>query len=378
MATNGLPGFGIRDNHSHGKVADFLTGKIIPQSQLSVVSAYFTIYAYEALSAQLDHIEKLHFLFGEPRFIASLDPDKTDKKSFKIEDEGLTLSNRLHQKDIAKRCAEWIRSKVQIRSVRQANLLHGKLYHIDDGRREHAILGSSNFTRRGLGLSDTPNIELNLIVDSDRDRTELKTWFDQLWTDTALVEDVKEKVLEYLAQIYVDHAPEFIYFKTLFHVFEKYLDSQDQQAQFFDKTAITDTAIWNTLFEFQQDGVKAAIQKINTHNGCILADSVGLGKTYSALAVIKYFELRNHRVLVLCPKKLRENWTVYLGSNMTELNPFVRDRFSYLVLSHTDLSRESGKSGDVDLAAINWGVRTHSSRFDTGGHTKPFTYSGIA
>ena len=355
MATNGLSGFGIRDNHSRGKVAGFLTEKIIPASQLSVVSAYFTIYAYEALSAQLDHIGQLHFLFGEPRFIASLDPDKTDKKSFNIEDEGLALSNRLQQKDIARRCAEWIRNKVQIRSVRQTNLLHGKLYHIDDGRREHAILGSSNFTRRGLGLSDTPNIELNLIVDSDRDRTELKAWFDQLWADTALVEDVKEKVLEYLAQLYVDHAPEFIYFKTLFHVFEKYLSSQDQQAQFFDKTAITATDIWNTLFEFQQDGVKAAIQKINTHNGCILADSVGLGKTYSALAVIKYFELRNHRVLVLCPKKLRENWTVYLGSNMTELNPFVRDRFSYMVLSHTDLSRESGKSGDVDLATINWG-----------------------
>jgi SNF2 family DNA or RNA helicase len=152
--------------------------------------------------------------------------------------------------------------------------------------------------------------------------------------------------LEYLAQLYVDHSPEFIYFKTLFHVFEAYLSGQDEQAQFFDNTAITDTEIWKTLFDFQKDGVKGAIHKINTHNGCILADSVGLGKTYSALAVIKYFELRNQpRVLVLCPKKLRENWTVYLGSNMTELNPFVRDRFSYMVLSHTDLSRESGKAG---------------------------------
>jgi ERCC4-related helicase len=347
---------GIRDNRGRGKVAEFLREKAVSGSRLSVVSAYFTIYAYEALSTQLDGIDSLKFLFGEPKFIQTLDPEKTDKKAFKIEDDGLTLANRLQQKEIARRCAEWITSKVEIRSIRETNLLHGKLYHIDDGRREHALMGSSNFTRRGLGLSDAPNIELNMVVDSDRDRADLKAWFDELWSDIALVEDVKAKVLEYLAQLYVDHSPEFIYFKTLFHVFEAYLSGQDEQAQFFDNTAITDTEIWKTLFDFQKDGVKGAIQKINTHNGCILADSVGLGKTYSALAIIKYFELRNsQRVLVLCPKKLRENWTVYLGSNMTELNPFVRDKFSYMVLSHTDLSRETGKAGDVDLSAINWG-----------------------
>ena len=346
---------GIKDNRTRGRVAEFLKEKATNGSRLSVVSAYFTIYAYEALSDQLDGIESLKFLFGEPKFIQTLDPEKTDKKAFKIEDEGLELANRLQQKEVARRCAEWITNKVEIRSIRESNLLHGKLYHVDDGRREHALMGSSNFTQRGLGLSAAPNIELNMVVDSDRDRTDLKAWFDELWSDSALVEDVKAKVLEYLAQLYVDHSPEFIYFKTLFHVFEKFLSGQEEQAQFFDNTAITDTEIWKALYEFQKDGVKGAVQKINTHNGCILADSVGLGKTYSALAVIKYFELRNHRVLVLCPKKLRENWTVYLGSNMTELNPFVRDRFSYMVLSHTDLSRESGKAGDVDLGSINWG-----------------------
>ena len=346
---------GIKDNHSRGRVADFLAAKITEGSRLSLVSAYFTIYAYDALRKELDGVESLQFLFGEPRFLQSLDPEKTDKKSFKIEDEGLELANRLQQKEVARRCSEWISKKVEIRSVREANLLHGKLYHIDDGRREHALMGSSNFTRRGLGLSAIPNIELNMVVDSDRDRNDLKAWFDELWQDTALVEDVKAKVLEYLAQLYVDHSPEFVYFKTLFHVFEKFLSGQEEQAQFFENTAITDTGVWQALFEFQKDGVKGAIQKINTHNGCILADSVGLGKTYSALAVIKYFELRNHRVLVLCPKKLRENWTVYLAQNASQLNPFLKDRFAYTVLSHTDLSRESGKAGDVDLGAINWG-----------------------
>ena len=344
---------GIKDNHTRGKVADFLGARLVDGSRLSVVSAYFTIYAYEALRKELDGIESLQFLFGEPRFIHSLDPEKTDKKAFKIEDEGLALANRLHQKEVARRCADWIRAKVEIRSIREANLLHGKLYHINDGRREHALMGSSNFTLRGLGLSATPNIELNMVVDSDRDRTDLKAWFDELWQDTALVEDVKAQVLDYLAQLYVDHSPEFIYFKTLFHVFEKYLSGQQEQEQFFENTAITSTGIWKALFEFQKDGAKGAIQKINTHNGCILADSVGLGKTYSALAVIKYHELRNHRVLVLCPKKLRDNWTVYLSNS--ELNPFWGDKFSYHVLSHTDLSRETGKVGDIDLSQLNWG-----------------------
>lgn len=333
-------GHGIRDNYGRGKVADFLVEKISDKSVLSIVSAYFTIYAYEALANRLDRVETLRFLFGEPRFISTLDPEKTDKKSFKIEDEGLELVNRLKQKEIAKRCAEWIRDKVEIRSIRQTNLLHGKLYHIHDGHREHAILGSSNFTLRGLGLSATPNIELNLIVDSDRDRADLKAWFDDIWADEKLVGDVKDEVLKYLSQLYVNHPPEFIYFKTLFHVFENFLSGQANDAQLFDRTAIVDTYIWKALFDFQKDGAKGAIHKINAHNGCILADSVGLGKTYTALAVIKYYELRNLRVLVLCPKKLRDNWTVYLAQNNSELNPFLKDRFAYTVLSHTDLSRQ--------------------------------------
>jgi SNF2 family DNA or RNA helicase len=348
------PLFGIRDNHSRGKVVDFLQHRISIGCQLSAVSAYFTIYAYDALREQLDDIGNFRFLFGEPRFIRSLEPEKTDKKAFKIEDEGLGLSNRLSQKDVARRCAQWIQSKVEIRSIRESNLLHGKLYHIDDGKREHALMGSSNFTQRGLGLSATSNIELNMVIDSDRDRSDLKQWFDELWSNEELVEDVKAQVLEYLADLYVDHCPEFIYFKTLYHVFEKFLSGQDESSQFFENINIIDSGIWNALFDFQKDGVKGAIQKINMYNGCILADSVGLGKTYSALAVIKYFELRNHRVLVLCPKKLRDNWTVYQAHNASGLNPFVNDRFAYTVLSHTDLSRDDGKSGDVDLGTLNW------------------------
>lgn len=347
---------GIRDNHTRGSVGDFLKEKIKSGSKLSVVSAYFTIYAFDALKEYLLDIERMDFLFGEPRFIRSLDPKRTDKKAFKIEDEGLNLAKRLTQKRVARECAEWIADKVNIRSVRQANLLHGKMYHVADGAREGAVMGSSNFTMSGLGLGvNNNNIELNLVVDSESDRNDLKSWFDELWNDEKLVEDVKDEVLVYLAQLYENHAPEFIYYKTLFHIFEQFLTEQDAGGLSDARNQLVDTQVWNTLFDFQKDGVKGAINKIRAHNGCIIADSVGLGKTFEALAVIKYFELRNDKVLVLCPKKLRENWTVYQAQNNSELNPFLKDRFGYTVLSHTDLSRPVGRSGDIDLETINWG-----------------------
>ena len=161
--------------------------------------------------------------------------------------------------------------------------------------------------------------------------------------------------MAYLEQLYTNHCPEFIYYKTLYHIFEKFLEDQSREGLLTERTQLTETVIWKTLFEFQKDGVKGAINKILAHNGCIIADSVGLGKTFEALAIIKYFELLNHKVLVLCPKKLKENWTVYQAQNNSELNPFINDRFSYTVLCHTDLSRDGGRSGDIDLATINWG-----------------------
>lgn len=294
----------------------------------------------------------MNFLFGEPRFLKAIDPNRTDRKAFMIEAEGLKLSNRLEQKRVARECYEWIDKQVDIRSVTQTNFLHGKMYHINDGAREHAIVGSSNFTVNGLGLGLTNNIELNLEVDSNRDRDDLKAWFDEIWNNEQLVEDVKDEVLLYLSQLYENHSPEFIYYKTLFHLFEQFLAAEEPNRDARDQ--LVDTEIWKTLFEFQKDAVKGAINKIRTHQGCIIADSVGLGKTFEALAIIKHFELKNDKVLVLCPKRLRENWTVYQAQNNSELNPLLRDRFGYTVLSHTDLSREHGRSGDIDLGSINW------------------------
>jgi len=345
---------GLRDNHTRGSVADFLRAKIQTDSKLSIVSAYFTIYAFDALKDELERIEHLNFLFGEPSFVNRLDPSKTEKKAFIIDAAGLELANKLQQKRVAKECADWIDRKVDIKTIKQSNLLHGKMYHIANGGVEDAILGSSNFTVRGLGLgSSGNNIELNLIVDGNRDRQELKHWFDEIWSNDDLVKDVKKEVLTYLRQLYENHTPEFIYYKTLYHIFEKFLGDAGKTDADLGKTSLFETDIWKALFEFQKDGVKGAINKILRHNGCIIADSVGLGKTYEALAVMKYFELKNERVLVLCPKKLRDNWTVYRSNSL--LNPFVDDRFRYDVVSHTDLSRETGYSGDINLATLNWG-----------------------
>ncbi len=353
----------IRDNsEKRGTVAGFLKEAIKSGSDLAIVSAYFTIYAYGQLKEDLDSISRLRFLFGEPSFIRGLDPAKTNRRDFRIEDDKLVIpiESRLTQKSVARECTEWIRQKVDVKSMVKPDFLHGKLYHITQpGGVEKAILGSSNFTVNGLGSGHNPNRELNLIVDNDRDRADLKAWFDELWNDQeGLVEDVKEEVLKYLEQLYIENEPEFIYFKTLYHIFEKFIDEQQTGGLLTKQTGFFESEIWDMLYEFQQDGVKGAINKILKHNGCIIADSVGLGKTFEALAIIRYFELLNYRVLVLCPKKLVGNWTIYQSSQNHSLNPFLKDKFNYTLLYHTDLLRESGRSdaNGVDLQNFNWGA----------------------
>ncbi|NKQ87457.1 SNF2-related protein [Rhizobium ruizarguesonis] len=332
-----------------------MTERAVPDSRLSVVSAYFTTFAYDRLRTTLDSVEQMRFLFGEPRFLKDADNAGLVPPAFSFDEAGLRLTEQIRQRTAALRCAQWIRDRVEIRSVKRSGLLHGKLIHIDDGRRPHALLGSSNFTINGLGLGDAPNIELNLIVDSDRDREDLLAWFDELWGDKELTEDVREEVLRALEASYAHAAPEFVYFKTLLHLFGDFLTDQAREDVLIQQTAFEQTVIWRALFDFQRDGLRAVLTKIEKHGGCIVADSVGLGKTFTALAVIKWFEKRNRNVLVLCPKKLRENWTDYLAANNSDMNPLREDKFGYTVLSHTDLSREKGRVGDIDLARIEWG-----------------------
>ena len=348
----------IIDNLHHGKVRDFFADTLVTDSDAAFCSAFFTIHAYAALQEQLEGLKHLRFLFGEPTFIKKVD-EKTAEQNFRITDENIMLARNLHQQSIAKECAEFLRQKAEIRSMVKPNFLHGKLYHITQPNGvQRGLLGSSNFTAGGLGVGTQPNIELNLKIDSDRERQELLEWFEEIWNDkTGLVEDVKDKVLSYLELLYKDNSPEFIYFKTLFHIFEEFVKEQQEHGFFEENTHFFQTQIWNTLYPFQKDGVRGAINKIMKHNGCIIADSVGLGKTYEALAIIKYFELRNDNVLVICPKKLHHNWTIYQAAKNNIYNPLPQDRFGYKLLWHTDM-RPSGHSEPFggDLDTFHWGA----------------------
>lgn len=339
------------------RVGDFLREQIADGSEMSIVSAYFTIYAYGALREALERAGPVRFLYGEPRGVRTLDPGGDDAKSFRLtEDGGIELTRVLAQKPLARACAAWIQKQVEIRTISRANFLHGKLYHVGRESGATALVGSSNFTLRGLGLSKVSNVELNLEVGSDPDREALLQWFDDLWDDGSLTRDAKQEVLAALHRLGQPYSPEFVYYKTLFHVFESWLARHGEREGLLHDVHLYDTEVWRALYEFQKDGVTSAINRLLRYNGCIVADSVGLGKTWTALAVIKFFELRNERVLVLCPKRLEDNWVRYTSWAASRNNPFEKDRLNYAVRAHTDLSRYEGRAGAVDLANFNWGA----------------------
>lgn len=350
-------GNAIVDNRAR-TVGDFLRARLRADAAISVVSAYFTIYAYEDLRAELDGLRRLRFLYGQPEGAASVDPAEGEDKAYRLTRDGaLELRRALKQKPLARACAQWIKEKVDVRTVRKANFLHGKLYCVEDADSETAALvGSSNFTRGGLGLGANPNIELNLEVRHGADRTQLLQWFDALWHDEQLTRDAKDEVLAALERLGRDYSPEFVYYKTLFHVLKDRIDERGHRDGLVQDVHLHDTAVWQALHRFQKDGAVSAINRLLDHNGCILADSVGLGKTWTALAVVKFFEMRNERVLVLCPKKLKENWVRYTSWAGYDNNPLIADRLGYAVLAHTDLSRYHGKSDAIDLTKFNWGA----------------------
>ena len=344
----------ILDNRRH-TVAAYLRERLPQAETFRLVSAYFSIYGYELLAPQLDSVGEVRFLFGDPGSVGEVDPGEKEPKSFELTEQGLAPRHTLSQKPLALQCAKWVRSRnVAIRSISQSNFLHGKMYLTDAPDHAAGVVGSSNFTRSGLGGGASANLEINLAASDPDTLAELERWFDEIWNDASLTEDVKQQVLDALGRIGRDHAPELIYFKTLYELFRNDIEGRRDSNQHMQDIHLHDTAVWNALYEFQKDGAKSVITRLQRHNGCILADSVGLGKTYTALAVIKYYELRNERVLVLCPKKLHQNWALYLDYMGQAHNPFQADRFGYTLLSHTDLSRERGMAGQIDLEHFNW------------------------
>lgn len=350
----------ILDNKVQGRVIDKLRENIKSGTRLSIISAYFTIYAYEELRKELGKIEKLRLLFSEPTFVKN---KKDINREFKLSgsyERGLAgdryemkLKNELKQSEIAKECANWIREKVEVRAYDEEYPLPQKMYLMENKKDESAcIFGSSDFTSSGLGLVPSKKLEANTYIKDSIYTQQLLNQFELYWNDEDKVKDVKTYLLKSLEEVYKENNPEFIYFVTLYNIFKDYLNDLSEEDIIKTKTGFKESVVWNKLYNFQKDGVLGAIDKLEKYHGCILADSVGLGKTFEALAVIKYYESRNSRVLVLCPKKLRENWLTYKGNRRD--NILERDRLNYDVLNHTDLSRYSGYSGEINLEKIYW------------------------
>ncbi|RAK14181.1 SNF2 family DNA or RNA helicase [Anoxybacillus vitaminiphilus] len=348
---------GIIDNKQSGLVGDVLKEYITKGSKLSVAAAHFTLYAFVELKKELSQLEEFRFIFTEPAFVqgGNLLKEQMEKKEallYGVEEER-KYKVELNQAYIAKEFAKWLKQKAQIKSVTNQRI-QGGLYHVEnkDGT-QIGLIGGAPFSSPGLGYSNSSNIYINNIVDDIEANTQLLRNFDAIWHNEYALQDVKEQILRRLEVLYKENSPEFIYFVTLYNLFKDFLqDTKDYEA-LQTRTGFENTVIWNKLYDFQRDGVIGAINKIETYGGCIIADSVGLGKTFEALAVIKYYELRNHRVLVLAPKKLRENWAIYRLND--KRNILAEDRFSYDLLNHTDLSRDRGYSGDINLEHVNWG-----------------------
>ncbi|MDR4516158.1 MAG: SNF2-related protein [Nitrosomonas sp.] len=341
----------LLDNKKNGKVGDALKNNLKIGARLSVISGLFSIYGFEALKNELSRVEKVRLLFSK---IEATKEGTLNFQSLNGDAFERRFKNRLNQTQIAKECADWLDKKAEIKVVNNPHILNQNLFHIQiDNAPSLAIQGSSHFTTSGLGFSESDKYDMNTCLTEASGTAALLEWFNSIWDNPATVNDIKEHLLAELSRLIEDQSPEFIYFLTLFNIFKDFLEELDEERIIKTKTGFKETLVWNKLYKFQRDGVMGAIDKLEKYNGCIIADSVGLGKTFEALAIIKYYELRNDRALVLCPKKLRENWTIYTVND--KRNILSGDRFNYDVLNHTDLTRLNGKSGEINLETLNWG-----------------------
>ncbi|NLJ40134.1 MAG: DEAD/DEAH box helicase family protein [Clostridiales bacterium] len=348
----------VLDNKKY-RVVDELREELNKGTKLSIISAYFTIYAYAELKKELSKIEQMRFIFTEPTFvhkdtelIREYYIERNPEKKMSGNEFEIKLRNEMKQASIAKECAQWLQDKAEIKSLKQANPAQPRLVYIENPEDNISINGTVDFTSDGLGITPSNRIDSNMCLYGKDYTISFLQSFNELWGDDTAVQDVKDKVLEQMRILYKENTPEFIYFVTLYNIFNAYLDELTEDNIVKSRTGFKETLIWDKLYKFQKDGVMGVIDKIEKYNGCIIADSVGLGKTFTALAVIKYYELRNDRVLVIVPKKLRENWIIYTIND--KRNIFAADRFNYDVLNHTDLSRTSGYSGEINLATLNW------------------------
>lgn len=359
-------------------VRDDMEKTIKRNSKVSVAAACFSMYAYRELKKQLEGIDEFRFIFTSPTFVT--EKAKKQKREFYIPrltrerslygtEFEIKLRNEMTQKAIAKECADWIRRKATFKSNTTGENMSGFMV-TDSGTEKTAYMPLSGFTTVDIGC-ERGNNSYNMVNSLETPfAVQYLQVFDSLWNDKEKLQDVTDVVLENITTAYNENSPELIYFITLYNVFSEFLEDVSEDVLPNEATGFKNSKIWNMLYDFQKDAALAIINKLEKYNGCILADSVGLGKTFTALAVIKYYENRNKSVLVLCPKKLAENWNTYKDNYVN--NPIAADRLRYDVLFHTDLSRDHGISNGLDLDRLNWGnydlvVIDESHNFRNGG-----------
>ena len=368
-------------NNTTKVVRDDLMKTIQKGSRISVAAACFSIYAYQELKKQLEACEELRFIFTSPTFVS--EKSKKEQREFYIPrlmrekslygtEFEIRLRNELRQRAVAKECAEWIKKKVRFKT----NITHEGMnnFLLIDGESEtYAYMPVNTFTTVDLGCERGNNLT-NIVTRMENPASiEFLKIFNSIWDNTEKLKDVTEEVIEMIGAVYQENSPELVYFMTLYNIFNEFLEDISEDVLPDEATGFKNSIIWNKLFNFQKDAALSIINKLEQYNGCILADSVGLGKTFTALAVIKYYECKNKSVLVLCPKKLSENWMNFRGNLVN--NPLSADRLSYDILYHTDLSRESGKTiMGMSIEHINWGnyglvVIDESHNFRNGNGT---------
>ena len=349
--------------------------------KVSVAAAYFSMYAYRELKKQLENVEEFRFIFTSPTFITEKEakqrrefyiPRLSREQSLYGTEFEVKLRNEMTQKAIAKECADWIRRKAKFKSNVSGDNM-GAFMTVSDAEEQVVYMPITGFTTVDLGCERGNNVYnmVNRMDDAPVTQTYMQL-FNTVWNDREKLQDVTEAIIENITTAFNENSPEMIYFITLYNVFSEFLEDISEDVLPNEATGFKQSKIWGMLYDFQRDAVLAIINKLEKYNGCILADSVGLGKTFTALAVIKYYENRNKSVLVLCPKRLAENWNTYKDNYVN--NPIAADRMNYDVLFHTDLSRTHGISNGLDLDRLNWGNydlvvidESHNFRNGSGG-----------
>lgn len=316
---------------------------------LDIVTGFFSVTGLELLGKHFSPNNEYRMVLAQ--MVAD---DQFQDHILDLLNDDCGIENALHLSDAAKNALEFLRrDKVHVKAIINA-FCHAKLYLFKDNHdpaHNYYVQGSSNLTYAGLGYTPSSNVELNLADTGNSDTyRSLRSWFEEQWTSVAKEKmpedrekpkgaqiDVKQYFIQEIEKIFRKYTPEEIYYKILFELFNSDLDLDGGIEHRQDMQLLQTSVIWNTLFNYQQKGVISLIKMLRKYNGAILADAVGLGKTFSALAVIKYFQTQNYLTVLLCPKKLEQNWDQYLRRRNSR---FEKDEFDYIVRFHTDMQND--------------------------------------